>query len=175
MMAKHARGPAVLVIDTNVLLVLLGYQCLQLDNARGLERERVLNEIRGREDVISPARFDDLWNLFHTSKRRIVTPHVIAETYGLRKLLAFPKDLIWDAARTILDRPGIEEQSCLLSEVFGIEGYRTILKELGPADAGLIYTAERHKATVISDDGGLRPLASARSVTVLALKQLGNW
>jgi hypothetical protein len=104
--------PVSLAVDTNLLLLLLGYQCLLFEKTVPLQRARVLKEIRGRDDNISPERFDSLWHLFQTAKRRIVTQHVIAETYGLRKLLAklgLPKDLVWDSAKALLDDPGIEE------------------------------------------------------------------
>jgi hypothetical protein len=82
------RPPVELAIDTNLLLLLLGYQRLRLENAPPLVRARVLTEIRGRNDRISPETFDDLWNLFHSAARRIVTQHILAETYGLRRRLA---------------------------------------------------------------------------------------
>ena len=150
MISDPLRPPVKLAIDTNLLLLLVGYQCLLFENASALERARVLTEIRGRDDGISPDRFDDLWNLFQSAARRIVTQHVIAETYGLRRRLASfrdRKDLVWRSALVLLANPGIEEQSCSIRDVHNRREYSDILTELGPADAGLIYTAEHQKAT----------------------------
>src|SRR5882757_8908730 len=100
------RSPRVcLAVDTNILLLLLGYQCLLSQDAKPLERSRVLTEIRGRDDAISPERFDDLWGLFQNATRRIITQHVVAETYGSRKRLSsfrHQKDLVWRSAKTLL-------------------------------------------------------------------------
>jgi len=167
------RPPLCLVIDTNVLLLLIGYQCSQLENTGPLERTRVLNKIRGRDDI-SPDRFDDLWQLFQSAKRRIVTEHVIAETYGLRERLPHRKDLVWRGAIKLLTDPGIEELSCRVKEVDEKTGYGKILTELGPADAGLLYTAEREKATLITDDGQLVHWAGVRSVPAVSLHQIGG-
>lgn len=167
MIRDPLRPPVCLVVDTNLLLLVVGYQCLQLEKAQAFERTRVLTEIRGRDDGISPDRFDDLWNLFWSAARRIVTQHVIAETYGLRRKLAsfrHRRDLVWESAIMLLAKPGIEEQSCLVHDVLAQEGYRDILVELGPTDAGLIYTAEQLQATIITDDGTLARWAAVRSV-----------
>ena len=85
-----------LVIDTNILLLLIGYACSRLDKQSALERSRILNDIRGR-DRVSPDGFDNLWRVFETAATRIVTQHVIAEAYGLRKRLGsgYRKDLVW--------------------------------------------------------------------------------
>src|SRR5260370_7274711 len=98
MIRDPLRPPVCLVVDSSLLLLVVGYQCLQLEKAQALERARVLTQIRGRDDDISPERFDDLWHLFRGAARRIVTQHVIAETYGLRrKLPAFRhrRHLVW--------------------------------------------------------------------------------
>jgi hypothetical protein len=167
--------PPCLAIDTNLFLPLLGYQCLQFDNAKPLERVRILTSIRGRSDGMSPERFDDLWKLFRSGARRIVTQHVIAEAYGLRKRLdslQYRKDLVWRGAIAILGS-GIEEQSCALRDLLEQDGYRKILTEIGPTDAGLIFTAERQKATIITDDGPLARWAGVRSVPVILLPSIG--
>jgi rRNA-processing protein FCF1 len=166
------RPPVCLVIDTNLLLLLLGYQCLLLESAKARERNRVLAQICGRADNLSPERFDDLWNLFRSAERRIVTQHVVAESYGLRKRLAFRKDLIWASAIGLLANPGIEEQSCQVGDLLR-EGYRDILAEIGPSDAGLILTAEQQKATIVTDDGPLAYWARVRSIPAVLLSQLG--
>ena len=158
-------------------MLLLGYQCLQLENARPLERSRVLNEIRGRDGAISPDRFDDLWNVFQNARRRIVTQHIIAETYGLRRRLArfrHRKDIVWRSALLLLDNPGIEEQSCVIRDLSETHEYKQILHEIGPADAGLIYSAEHNKATIVTDDGKLTHWAAVRSVPAVLLSQLGH-
>jgi uncharacterized protein YacL len=48
-----------------------------------------------------------------------------------------------------------------------------MIEEIGPTDAGLIYIAEVEKATIISEDGQLRPWAGVRSVPILNLDELG--
>jgi rRNA-processing protein FCF1 len=168
--------PVCLAIDTNLLLVLLGYRCLLFQGAKPIERGRVLTEIRGRDDNVSPERFDDLWDLFRNAARRIVTQHVVAETYGSRRKLGsfqHQKDLVWRSARALLmDHPGIEEQACTIRDVLERKEYRNILEELGPTDAGLILTAERQKATIITDDGRLAHLARARSVQAMGLHEI---
>jgi hypothetical protein len=68
--------------------------------------------------------------------------------------------------------PGIEEHSCLIKDVLELEGYRDILDELGPSDAGLIFTAERQKATIITDDGQLVHWAAVRAVPAVFLNQI---
>lgn len=176
-MLNPLSSPRCLAIDTNLFLLLLGYQCLLLENASPLERNRVLYEIRGRSDRIYPKTFDDFWSLVSRAKRRIVTQHVVAETYGLRKRLAAfrqKKDLVWRSAAELLkSSPGIEEQPCKTQEMFENDAYRAILIELGPTDAGLILTAERQEATLITDDAQLASWAEARSVPVLRLNQIG--
>jgi uncharacterized protein YacL len=47
------------------------------------------------------------------------------------------------------------------------------LEEIGPTDAGLIYTAATEKATIITEDRRLRHWADVRDVPALALDQLG--
>lgn len=175
MIRDPLRPPVKLAIDTNLLLLLLGYQCLLFENASPKARTRVLTEIRGRDDSISPERFDDLWNLFHSAARRIVTQHVITETYGLRRRLASfrdRKDLVWRSALRLLADPGIEEQSCSIRDVHNRREYSDILTELGPADAGLIYTAEHQKVTIITDDGQLAHWAAVRLVPAILSNQI---
>jgi hypothetical protein len=53
-----------LVTDTNILLLLIGYQCLEFQNATGPRRGQTLAAIRGRSDNLPPERFDDLWQVF---------------------------------------------------------------------------------------------------------------
>jgi rRNA-processing protein FCF1 len=177
MIRDPLRSPVNIAIDTNLLLILIGYRCLLLDNARAPERTRVLTAIRGRDDGMSPERFDDLWNLFHNAASRIVTQHVVAETYGLRNRLAkfsHRKDLVWRSALDLLTHPGIEEHtSCPVRDMHDMHEYRDILYEIGPTDAGLIHTAEREKATIITDDGQLTHWAAARSVPGVLLNQIG--
>lgn len=127
-MTHHSLGPPRpnLVIDTNILLLLIGYECSRLEKLGSLERRRVLEEIRGRGDLVSPERFDDLWRLVQSSAQRIVTQHVIAEAYGLRgRLGSFRsrKDLVWRAALEILSNPGIEEDWVQVRELNDLPEY----------------------------------------------------
>ncbi len=176
-MKRGWPGPEVLVIDTNVLLLLIGYQCLAMTSADGPERLRVLSKIRGRDDKLPVENFDHLWKLFGSAARRIVTQHVIAESYGLRGRLKDAgnrKDTIWRAALQLLHDPGIEELSCCISEVQERAGYGAILEKLGPADAGLMYTAERESALMVTEDQQLSGMARKRSVRAISLQEIGT-
>jgi hypothetical protein len=62
----------VLVIDTNILLLLIGYRCSLLDKMGPQERIRVLNAIRGRRGVDESERFDELWHLFVRHKELLL-------------------------------------------------------------------------------------------------------
>jgi rRNA-processing protein FCF1 len=164
-----------LVIDTNILLLLIGYECSRLDKQGALERSRVLNDIRGR-DRVSPDRFDGLWRVFETAAKRVVTQHVVAEAYGLRKRLAssYRKDVVWQGALTILRHPGIEEESFQVVDLDADPKYHAVLIALGPSDAGILYTAERRKATILTDDGELQHWASTRNIQWLSLNLIGS-
>jgi hypothetical protein len=165
-----------LVIDTNILLLLVGYQCSLIESAVPLERSRLLSDIRRRPDAVSPERFTDLWQLFKVAAQRIVTQHVIAEAYNLGKNLSCfrgKKELVWRSALKILENPGIDEASIAISEL-NSSAYREILLQIGPADAGLLYIAEQRKAVVLTEDGPLQHWASTRSISCLTLNQIGN-
>jgi predicted nucleic acid-binding protein len=169
--------PGSIAIDTSLLLLVVGYQCLETERAKPHDRVDELSAIRGRDDNLSPARFDDLWKLFRKARRRIVTQHVIAETYGSRRRLAsfrHQKELVWRSAIGLLTDPGIEEHSCSIRNLYDRMDYRAILVELGPADAGLIYVAAQQKATVITDDSKLKHWAGVRSVPAVLLSELGT-
>ena len=145
--------PQVLAIDTNILLVLLGYQCLQFENASALQRERILREVLGSGGPVSGEQFDGLWRLFLNAGRRIVTQHVVAEVYGLRRRLKFKKEAIWKSAAALLMEFGLEERACCIRDLHGVPAFRLILEAVGPTDAGLLHAAEVEKATLITEDG----------------------
>ncbi len=88
MLGDPFRPPVELAIDTSLLMLLLGYQFLLLEYARPLERTRVLDDIRGRPDPITPDIYDELWTLFQGAAHRVVTQHIVAEAYGNRRRLA---------------------------------------------------------------------------------------
>jgi rRNA-processing protein FCF1 len=46
------------------------------------------------------------------------------------------------------------------------------MEEIGPTDAGLIYTAPNEEATIITEDKRLRQFAYDRGVAVLTLEEL---
>ncbi len=57
-----------LVIDTNILLLLIGYQHSVTENHDDPTRDSMLYEIWGRGHDLPRERFDDLWNLFKTAE-----------------------------------------------------------------------------------------------------------
>jgi rRNA-processing protein FCF1 len=170
MVSSRLTTPHVLAIDTNILLVLLGYTCLR--KASTLERERKLREVRGRDEPVSGKQFDDLWELFSRAGRRIVTQHVVAEVYGLRKRLRFRKEVVWENAERLLWEHGLEERACCIRDLLLRPEFRRILEAVGPADAGLLHTAEVEKATLLTEDGQLSHFAHERSVPVLSLSRI---
>jgi hypothetical protein len=162
-----------LVIDTNILVLLIGYQCSLLGKMGSQERIRVLNEIRGRNDRESPQRFDDLWQLFRSAAQRVVTQHVIAEAYNLRTRLGSlsnQRELVWQGALDILRDPGIEEEPFRIRDLDAKPEYRKILTTLGPTDTGLLYIAEHRNATIITEDGPLLSRALDRGIRCRSLK-----
>jgi hypothetical protein len=163
----------VLVIDTNVLLLLIGYHCAQLDEMGPQQRIRVLNEIRGQDDRESPERFDYLWQFFRSAAQRVVTQHVIAEAYNLRRRLGSlsnQRELVWQGALDILRDPGIEEEPFRIRDLDGKPEYRKILTTLGPTDTGLLYIAEQRNATIITEDKPLLSFALDRGIRCRSLK-----
>jgi len=155
-----------LVIDTNVLLLLIGYKCSLLDNSGGPQRVRLLEDIRGRNRGLSPDRFDDMWQLFSVAQS-IVTSHVIAEAYNLGKNRGYFRgkgELVWSAAQAIVDNPGIEEVSFAVSQVKESRQYQEILKHVGPTDTGVLHTAERRKASILTEDRDLQGWAAKLNI-----------
>ena len=172
---RQSESPQCLVIDTNVLLLILADQCHRSLSTDSLQRVRVLNEIRGRSDDVAPQQFEALRQLFYHAKRRIITTHVVAEAYGLRKRLGtlkYKKDLVWKNAVSLLGDPGIEEMHCSMLDLQVNEAHRKILFELGPCDADVILTAQQQKATALTDDGKLCNWAKQLIVPTLNLHQL---
>ena len=174
MVISRLTIPSALAIDTNILLVLLGYQCLLFESASALERERILSEVLGSGRPVSGEQFDGLWQLFLNAGRRIVTQHVVAEVYGLRKRLKFKKEAIWKSAVALLMEFGLEEQSCCVRDLHGIPAFRHMLEKVGPTDAGLLHAAEVEKATLVTEDWALRGFAHERSVPVLSFLSLSQ-
>ena len=172
MVISRLTIPSALAIDTNILLVLLGYQCLLFERASPLKRERILKEVLGSGGPVSGEQFDGLWQLFLNAGRRIVTQHVVAEVYGLRKRLKFKKEAIWKSAVALLMEFGLEEQSCCVRDLHGIPAFRHMLEKVGPTDAGLLRAAEVEKAMLVTEDWALRGFAHERSVPVLSLSQI---
>jgi hypothetical protein len=154
-------------------VVFLGYQYFLLNKESGSQRQRMLDEIRARGDTLSPRHYDNLWQLFRSAKRRITTEHVIAESRGSRNpMRSYPRERVWQAAIVLLNFP-VEEVSCSVREIHADANYTKILVYLGPADAGLIYVAERQKATILSEDGSLGHWARSRSVPAMSLQEIG--
>jgi hypothetical protein len=164
----RSTPPRVIAIDTNILSLLLLYDSLIARGASSVQRERKLREVRGRSEPVSGAQYDALWRLFETVPRRIVTQHVLAEAFGN----TMRKQFNLGNAIGLLQKHHVEERACCISELYTNQDFRPIIEGLGPTDAGLIYTAEVEKATILSEDGPLRNWAHVRRVETLAWNQL---
>jgi rRNA-processing protein FCF1 len=164
-----------LVIDTNILLLLIGYDYSFSDHLNGPARSRLLNTIHGTGDLVSPDRFDDLWQFFNSAAHRIVNQHVIAEAYNLGKRF-FPgqKELFWKSVLEILNNHGIVEASFAVRDVKESAEYQKILREIGPTDAGLLDTAQQSNGTILTNDGPLQQWASALLIPSKSLNQIGS-
>jgi rRNA-processing protein FCF1 len=172
MVAHRSWAPSRLVIDTNILLLLAGYKYLDSAATTGQEKHRRLLELRGRDGGLPPTMFDDLWQFVHQAKQRIITQHVLAETYNLSGRGQFPKGLFWKSALELLSEFDIEEYSCPIRDLRETQAYEGILSVVGPSDTGLLHTAEHQKATIVSDDFELRRYADQRAVPILALNEI---
>ena len=168
MPARSRAAPPPIAADTNLFSVLLRYYCLESETASDPERERQLQKISGRPEPTPLEDFDALWQIFVRAPRRIVTQHVVAEAFSNRMRKRFN----WTSAIRLLPVFSVEERGCCISDVLAHREFQAILEDLGPTDAGLIYTAEIEKATIISEDGRLRHWADVREVPALALNQL---
>jgi hypothetical protein len=169
--------PPILVIDTNVLLLMIGYQYSLLKKSDALQRSQLLYELRSRDRDILPERFDALWQLFNAAAARIVTEHVISETFSLGKNFRYfsgNRELVWKSALQIFDRPGIEEVSIRVDDLKGLPVYGEILLKAGPTDTGLLFVAEQRQATILTEDGPLWNWASDRNIQWLSLNQIGS-
>ena len=163
-----------IALDTNLLVVLIAYSSLA---AKTVQRDRILGDIRGRNDGLSPKAFDILWQLVRNVERRLTTQHVVAESYNiLKRQASLPhREDLWNSAIAFLaDRNVvIEEHSCRFQDLRESR-YSKILNEVGPCDAGLICTAERQGATIVSDDSGLIRWAGTRAVPAITLKEIAS-
>jgi predicted nucleic acid-binding protein len=172
MAGGHPAAP--LALDTNPFLLLVTYRYLKSKNATALERMLALSDVRDQSDYVEPELFDDLWYIFENTKRRIITQHVIAEALKFSRpgWLQGHKDAVRDAAISLLDDFRVEEHSCPILDLHANGDYRKVLIALGYTDAGLLHTAERHKATLITEDTKLLSFAYARFVPAFPLSQL---
>jgi predicted nucleic acid-binding protein len=163
------------VIDTSQMLLLIAYEVLRLTKRSALERANILYEVRGRDDDVLPEQFEKLWLLFQRARRKVITQHVAAEAHNLchrLRPIQTQSERIWEAASQLLHRDHIEEYSCPIADLYQDESYRQILHAIGPADAGLILTAERLKCEILSDEGELSHWSWTRLVPCLPLKAL---
>ena len=163
-----------LAIDTSLFLLVVTYKCLASGNAR--DRVRILTDIRGRSDNLPPERFDDLWHVFERAARRIITQQVVAEVLRFSRpgWIRDHKDDVLENAIALTKEFGVKEYSCPILEIHAREGYGPALIELGATDAGLLYTAEQQKATLITDDAKLLHYAYTRSVPAFPLDRVHN-
>jgi hypothetical protein len=164
-----------LVIDTNIFLLLIGWQYSLSGNLDGPARQRLLSEIHGKGEHVSPDLVD-LRQLFNFAAHRIVTQHVIAEAYslGTKKFFRGKKERFWNSVLAILYNPGIEEASFAAQDVKESAQYQKILREIGPTDTGLLYTAQQRKGTILTNDGPLQHWASTLLIPWTSLNQIGS-
>ena len=168
--------PFRIAIDTNLLILVLADVRLRQQRTFGTPRLKLLTDERGRDDALPPERFDDLWQVFESAERRIVTQHVMIEALRGRKDSPLSKkENLWEAAVKLLEDYQLEEQSCVVSELFRSEDYKKILQDIGPTDAGLIFVAAREKVTLISDDENLLRWARVRRVPCFSLRHLDQF
>ncbi len=157
------------MIDTNVFLLVAGYSCLLDQDVPPAQRAARLRTIRACGDNLPPERFDALWRVFHAAQRRLVTQHVTAEAYNLGHIrwdwLLKGLSGVWHAS---LGQWHVEELPCALSDLYADEVYRRIVDQAGPTDAGLILTAKRERATILSEDRRLAGYARQRAVEALS-------
>jgi hypothetical protein len=164
-----------LAIDTSVLLLLIGYKYAETAGLAPPRRVELLYNIWGRNrGLLPPVIFDDLQQMFLHAQARLVTQHIVLESYRRgRELNCFgDKAGFWDAMLKIMNDPGIEETPIEVGRLNGAPPYDKIMKAIGPADAGLIYTAESRKGTVVTGDAHLRHWAEARGAECLAPAQI---
>ena len=88
--------------------------------------------------------------------------------------MRFRKDVIWRSAIALVEDPRFEEEPCTIGELRQTLGYEKILTEIGPTDAGILFTAERKKATILTDDGQMLHWADVRRLRALPLHQIGT-
>jgi hypothetical protein len=165
-----------LVLDTNILLLLIGYQWALNQKLDVSDRTDQLEELRGRDPRLPPELFERLWNRFKSNGKRLITQHVVAETWSLGKArqACGKADSLWSGMLEVLSHPGIEEASLEVRAMYERPEYQKIADTVGPTDAGLIYLAERRSATILTEDGELLHWAHTRSVRTLQLSQIGS-
>ena len=171
MASDRPAGTSPLALDTNPFLLLVTYRYFASKNATAMKRLRTLSDVRGQPGDLPPESFDELWYVFEHAKRRIITQHVVVEALKSSRAgwLQDHKDAVRDTAICLLDEFKVEEHSCPILDLHGNKDYQTVLIELGYTDAALLHTAERHKATLITEDKKLISFAYARNVQVLSL------
>jgi rRNA-processing protein FCF1 len=158
-----------IVIDTNLLLVVLADEHLESTGTTGPARFSRLRDAWGQGHSLPDERFKDLQQVFRQAARRIVTQHVIAEVYNLRgRSTIQDRNILTD----LLAGVDLAERSCAFAELYKSAAYRKMLGDVGVTDAGLIYVAEREKATILSEDRDLSSWAHARSVPCFNLQSV---
>ena len=163
--------PRVIAIDTNLFTLVLLYHRFKSKGLGVPERERELQEVWGRQDTVSLEQLDALWRIFEQARRRIVTQHIVAETFSNKGRKHLKE---WRSAIGLLPHYSVEERSCCICDLHASDDFRQIMEELGPTDAGLIYTAKSEGATIVTEDHRLRQLAYHHGVTALTLTDLGR-
>ena len=161
--------PKVIAIDTNLFSLVLLHRRLKSQGLGAPERERELQEVWGREDAVSLEQFDALWQMFERAHRRIVTQHIVAEVFSNKRRRLLKE---WRSAIKLLPKYSVEERGCCVCDLYASDDFHQIMEEIGPTDAGLIYTAEREGATIVTEDRRLRQFSYDHGIAVLTLNEL---
>jgi hypothetical protein len=147
--------PRIIVADCGPLLTYLALLYVDKNNAPRAKRERIFSEVR------QGAIFGDAEQslLKAVMNQVLTTPHVLAETFKLRKLSMLRKEA--EAFRRfsleILAIGRIKEVPCPIDELTGDDDFRRLVCRLGVTDAGLVYVAAKQRALLLTDD---KPLSN---------------
>ncbi len=158
-----------IAIDTNILLILIAYETIEIRGLEGPAALKVLNDVWGQRQL-GWEEFRRLFAVCRSARRRVVTQHVDSEVFSQRDKLRFDRETLEKAVLGVAD--GMEKIPCSLQDLYTDSDYRKILLELGPADAGLIWVAQQNRLEILSVDRKLAQFAQGRSVNVFSIQDL---